>query len=669
MIAIQRTWRRSVSLAVGTVVAHFAAAWSLGIRARCRTLDRWSHGVSAMLGGSIDPISTLTDVLSGRRSSHGGVARMRSGSSCAQTHLSRMQKSPAIRWLSSLVTRTDEVLLCPRTLPVLLVGSFACASTFCLLLFPLQFLSGESLYWQAPGGLVGGSWADISQALSGYYYFVKDSWTLPLFQAAKLGVPHPVNIIFTDSIPILALAGRLLYRATGLTPNPFGLWVSFCFVASALSMTALVARLGRRSIAAALAATTSGLCMPALLYRWGHTALMAQWEISFALVLYVASRSCAAGKGVVTAALLLLVLSLSTNPYLFVMVTGILIAALLQAVIDRRMPLARGLMIFWMSLFLIVLLMAICGYFSTGGSVSGSGYGVYSLNPLSLLVPQLSDLSSASRTTGLLDATGGQYEGFSYVGGGVLLLFVVTLPWLWRRVVRSSRDHCCLAVLLLAYMLFAVTNSIYVGQWHVLTVPLPGPVITIAGIFRSSGRFVWPGLYLLTAIVIVATTLVARCGGAWLLMMAAILQFVDTGPLREALAHRISHAAVTPLAESQWSAAIGRHDVVWVVPSYGCMGGVPQKAMQSAIEIQLLASRNNVATNTVYAARHDETCAPIQDRPLGARELRVYLLTALPASITLGDASDCASSPDVMVCSRVLRADDLKELVVSRRQG
>ncbi|HYU11231.1 MAG TPA: hypothetical protein VEK82_01555, partial [Stellaceae bacterium] len=138
--------------------------------------------------------------------------------------------------------------------------SLAGALAFCFCMFDIGFLLGTSPYWQAPRGLVGNSWADISTALSGYNYFVRDSWTLPLFQTSKLGAPDAVNIIFTDSIPIVAIFGRLLYRATSLLVNPYGVWTAICFVASALEMTALVAMLGQRGIATAIAATVAGLC-------------------------------------------------------------------------------------------------------------------------------------------------------------------------------------------------------------------------------------------------------------------------------------------------------------------------------------------------------------------------------------------------------------------------
>ena len=51
------------------------------------------------------------------------------------------------------------------------------------------------------------------------------------------------------------------------------------------------------------------------------------------------------------------------------------------------------------------------------------------------------------------------------------------------------------------------------------------------------------------------------------------------------------------------------------------------QAAQTAIELQVLASRSGVATNTVYAARHQEHCTALQPASLPANELQVYLLS------------------------------------------
>jgi hypothetical protein len=553
-------------------------------------------------------------------------------------------------------------MLCPRPAGLLLLGSFVCALAFCYSIFDVHFLLGTSDYWRAPRGIVGGSWADISTAISGYYYFVRDAWTLPLFQVSRLGMPDGTNIIFTDSIPIVALFGRLLYDATGLVINPYGVWTMLCFVGSALSMTGLVRTLGQRGIATAMMATVSGLCMPALLARWGHMSLMAQWEIPLAFVIYFRSRASRRADRLVAASLLLASVALWTHTYTFVMVVGILAAALPQAVLDRRLRLPQAAAIGALSATVLLGLVLISGQLATRGSLSALGFGTFSMNLLSPVVPQFSALFPFMGQR-MVDATGGQYEGFSYLGAGILLLVIATLPWLRRTLLRAWPGHACILVLLLGFALFALSNQIYFGG-HLMTIPLPAPLLGIASMFRSSGRFFWPCLYLLTATAIVAAPLWCGRAGAALLIVATVVQFVDTGPLRSALAARTATPAATPISDGRWAHAIGQHQFLRVLPSFGCLSNQDRLAAQTALQLQLLASSENVATNTVYAARHREGCTP-EAAPLAPQELRVYLLSA-QASTPPDAAAGCATSATLAVCSRQLGATELAVLLATR---
>ena len=231
---------------------------------------------------------------------------------------------------------------------------------------------------------------------------------------------------------------------------------------------------------------------------------------------------------------------------------------------------------------------------------------------------------------------------------------ITTLPWLRRTLLRVWPDHACLLVLLLAFALFALSNQVYVGFWHVLTVPLAGPLLTLAGMFRSSGRFFWPCLYLLTATAIVAAPSLWGRAGACLLIVAAVVQFVDIGPLRSALAARIAAPATTPIADSGWAHAVRQHQVLRVLPSFGCQSDQYSPAAQIALQLQLLASRENVATNTVYAARHREDCTAPATASVPSDELRVYLLSVPQAGGPQVGAANCASSANLAVCSRQL---------------
>ncbi|MBV9154102.1 MAG: hypothetical protein JO204_20245, partial [Alphaproteobacteria bacterium] len=378
------------------------------------------------------------------------------------------------------------------------------------------------------------------------------------------------------------------------------------------------------------------------------------------LILYFRSRTGRLTIGLAALSFLLAVLSLWTHSYLFVMVVGILAAAFLQAVVDRRLHVAGAVPIAGLFGLVLPALVLISGHLSGKSPLAAVGFGGFSMNLMSPFIPQLSGLFPAMRTL-IVDGTGGQYEGFSYFGAGMLFLGFLALLRTHPPTLHLWRNHACLVVVLVAFTAFAVSNAIYVGVWHVLTIPLPDSILTLASMFRSSGRFFWPCLYLLTAIAIATIPSLWGRSACWLLLLAATVQMLDTAPLRSALAARLSEPAPMPLSEAPWAGVLRQHEFLRVVPPYGCLSD--PSAAEIAIELQLLGSRESVATNTVYATRYQADCTPPAATAPGPGELRVYLLSD-PRAQRPPTSAACAVSDAFAVCSGKLAPADLAAVAV-----
>jgi hypothetical protein len=493
----------------------------------------------------------------------------------------------------------------------------------------------------------------MTTSISGYDAFIKNSWAVPIFEVSQLGYPQGTNIIYTDSIPIIAIIGRIFYDVTGAAVNPYGAWTVTCFVASAASLTALVGLLGARTIPAACTAAVLACCMPALLYRWGHMALMAHFQVILALAFYAAARRTRSQAWWLATSVPLCLLALWTNIYIFAMVAGLVAAATVDTVSHRRLPVKAGLTVSGVLAATIAATMALSGHLGNSGSWGATGYGYYSLNWLSPLVPQFSGILPYGLFGGILDATGGQYEGFSYPGAGILLLIVFSARDIARWIDRSP--DTVLRLTLLGFVAFAVTPNSCVGDWCTgKTIDLP-----ITATFRSSGRFVWPALYAITA---AATAFVATRHryAVPLLVAAAWLQWVDTAPLRNAFANSLNKPAPTELDAAAWQHALAASAAVRVFPSFSCLLAAaerpPRAEAEIAIEIQLLASIGGVPVNSVYAARRQTDCdaedaSSKNPPPVGS--ITVYL-ASLPGYAAIQSATaaapNCRTSPQMTVC-------------------
>jgi hypothetical protein len=254
---------------------------------------------------------------------------------------------------------------------------------------------------------------------------------------------------------------------------------------------------------------------------------------------------------------------------------------------------------------------------------------------------------------GILDATGGQYEGFSYLGVGLLLLISVSATDLVRWINRSPDPM--LRIVLIGFVAYAISPNSCLGNWctgKTLDVP-------ITAVFRSSGRFVWPALYGVTAAAL-ALAATRRRATPLLLLVVAWLQWVDTAPLRSAFAESMSKPASRVLDAAAWQHALAASATVRIFPSFSCLLMTPTRSSladaEIAIEIQLLATILGVPINSVYAARHQADCTAEEASGRGSPPIdgiTVYLEN-LPGYAEIRDASvgkpNCQNSPRMVVC-------------------
>ena len=523
-----------------------------------------------------------------------------------------------------------------------------------LSVFPIPVLLGTAPFWDNPRGIVGGSVVDMAAAQSGYYAYVHDTWRWPLFLAAGLG-PDGVNVLFTDSVPIVALLGRLLYSWTGHVVPLYGYWSGLCIGGMALASTGLIRALGVRSPTAAAAAAVVGVSMPAFLARWGHLSLMAQALIPLALVMYFRmSRAARLRTGAVLGQCLALSLvSLLIHPYLYLMVTGIAAAAVLQAGTDRRLPRLQAVAVLSAMATATVCTMVAVGYGGSAVSASDEGFGVYSANLLSLLVPYSGDLLGHVSYT--IDGTGGQYEGMAFLGAGVLILAMLGRREIRPAMTAARRRHPWLLAFVAGCMTIAVSDQVYVGTVHVLSVPLPSPVAWAAGVVRASGRFVWVAMYLLAALAIAAAA--RRRDATLILSLAAAVQWAGAAPLRHAIHDKVAGRPVSALDRAAWQAVLPGVDQLVAEPPVACLPEGPwwTRRMVTAVHLQLLAAEAGVPTNTLYAARTAPDC---RVPPLTPRSILVRLDSAPPVA-----GLNCIRKPIGSVCSAGLGPAELAGLL------
>lgn len=523
-------------------------------------------------------------------------------------------------------------LMRPQPLRLLLSLSLAVGIAHALSMFPPGVILGTGAFWKFPHGVVHDSFADMANCLAGYLYFIHGSWALPLLQAPLLGSPAGTNIAFVDAAPLIALIGKLVFTLSGTSVNLLGLFAFACYVLPGFAMTLLLAEAGERRLVPILAGSVFADTAPYLLYRWGHLALCAQFLIIFALALYLRSLHRPDRRGNEVLWLALLAAAILIHPYLFVMVAPAWVAQLAQNRLDGNLSIAetagRAMAVTGIVIAIMLLTGQLGGHLVGAG---GRGYGAYTLDLLSPIMPQFSGVIPPLVQSRIGDFY--QYEGFAYLGLGVLVLLLATLPTQYALLKRRARSHAVLLAVLAGFLLFAISNVIDLG-WFSVEIPLPDRILTYASVFRASGRFFWPIGYALTALAVLGTLRRFKPMPAMLLLAAmAVLQLVDIAPLRAMVAGSMQGPAPAALDRAVLAQEAAPAQAILAYPSYACVDDNALK--QISMEIILAGARANLPINSVYNTRPDTDCAAeaaAARLPLVAGTLYVYPAGFAPAT-------------------------------------
>lgn len=468
--------------------------------------------------------------------------------------------------------------------------------------------------------LMKGDWAEH---YFGWHYFRTEPWHWPPGTIHGYLAPLGTSVGLTDSIPLVAYPLKLL---SAWLPTPFqflGPFVLACFALQGALGARLIARGGAEPLAQLLGATLFVL-LPTLLARVGHSSLCAHWLVLWALL--VATRPPSDRFRVIEWAVLGAVAGL-VHPYLAAMVLALLGATALGTttipVARRGSALAGGsvamLGAWWLSGMFILG--------GTGGALAAGGLGYYSMNLLAFVTP---DQWSSFLPAMPLASPGQAYEGFHYLGLGVLaltacaLVLVVTRP---ARPTRPLRSHGAAGAALwppavvavcVGMAAFAVSPVVTLGSRTLVDVN--GAWSAPLGMFRASGRFAWPLVYLLVAaaIVTVARRLPARAASG-VLAGAVVLQLADLSAAhasrRAVVRDPAFHAWDDPFADERWHIVAPHYAHLVLVPPPQC--GEAPAPYEPAMH---LAARHGLTVNAGIVSRQDEAA-------------RVAYCTALDADV------------------------------------
>lgn len=460
---------------------------------------------------------------------------------------------------------------------------------------------------------------DLTQHYLGWCFYRRSDWFFPVGLTDNLTYPSFTSVIFTDSIPVLAVFFKLLSPILPETFQYFGWWGIVSFALHGFFSAKILRELsvGRMQ---ALIGSIFFVLSPLVIERmFKHTALGGHWMILAALYLFVRhGKDYRNTKKAVVCWGILGALTAAVHLYFLPMCGAFLCGYLLCSFWrERRFGwkyLLPGIS-FGGMLFISTYLF---GGFSTRAVSSDSGLGECSFN--------LNGFFNAKGYSRFFDALPMyhelQYEGFAYLGLGIFVLLTTVAAFVVMDLTRNGgscikgkRMEILTAGLMAAGLVVFAASPVVTWNDRLLFVLTDSSTLTrYWSIFRSTGRIIWPVNYMIYLAAIACNAKLwenifeknsrryknmAAVAGTVVVAACCILQIVDIGgklaEQRVQFAKKTTY--VSPFQDDVWTELAQKESLrhlVWVSNSYG---------NREILEFAKWAYDNQLTMNIFYFAR------------------------------------------------------------------
>ena len=456
---------------------------------------------------------------------------------------------------------------------------------------------------------------DIRQHYTGWVFFRNGDWQFPLGMTDQMMYPYNTSVLFSDSIPLLAIFFKLF---RGILPETFqylGAYGLLCFLLQGGFGALIAGRFHPSKVVCALFSIVF-VFSPILLYRmYSHTSLSSHYLLLFAIYLWLSAAEIRYRRSVLLWALLG-ILCAGIHIYFLPMVGLILIAFCVKAAIHRNHSVLQAISLIPVYCISAALMVYAEGGFTGAGDLSDFGLGIYNANlnvlingyGIDLLLPNLPFLP-------------GQYEGYGPLGAGVLLLLILSLIFGLYHLISKGRsrtkeqdrnkpvvdssdnkntprsplpDIIIGAVLILVSILLAMSINISLNDRLLATIPLPQLLYQLLGIFRCSGRFIWIPVYVLTGTALML--LLTRCKKPLILVVLVICSAVQIYDLSSYYGHRRLPDIEQPFQSEVWE---------YLAEHYSHIQYIGYPDTETLVQLGWYAAKNHISVSQSIISRSD----------------------------------------------------------------
>lgn len=375
---------------------------------------------------------------------------------------------------------------------------------------------------------------DIMQHYVGWESFRAGDWTFPIGLTNATSYPTNISVIYTDSIPIVALFFKLISFILPKTFQFLGLYGLLCFILQGILSAQIVKKFTDSKLNIIVVSMLFTI-IPSMIFRmFYHTALASQWLILLSLETIFLYNDFKDGKKIYYMWALIAFLVATIHIYYLLMCGIILVGFILLDILNTK-KLKKSVILLGIYILVALVSIWIFGGFVNLGENDSYGFGLFSYNLNGLVNSQ-----GWSVFVEELPMIPEQYEGFSYLGLGViiLILIAIVLVVMWiledKEVLKRYKNLIIsLAFISIISIFVALSPKAYIGEYLLYELELPSFITDLWGVFRSTGRFVWPVIHILTLLSVIVV--LKRLNWKYSLLVLSACTFVQIIDMGEVL--------------------------------------------------------------------------------------------------------------------------------------
>ncbi|MDY6868939.1 MAG: DUF6311 domain-containing protein, partial [Chloroflexota bacterium] len=451
--------------------------------------------------------------------------------------------------------------------------------------YPIYFTNVNWIYQR--GG-------DTLQHQLGWEFFRNEPWHFPIGKIVSFGYPFGTNLTFLDSIPLMAIPFKILSPLLESRFQYFGLWELISIFFQYTIAIGIIREFTNQKIIWFFGALLLVFSPPLISRAFGHSSLTAHWIILVAI--WFCIRDYRGKKQPIWFWPFLFFLAFMIHIYFVPMLLPLwAVSMFFKYRINKKF---KPILLSAFTTCIVVIAIGFClGIFSLGISdLEGWGYGHYSWNMNGFINPH----GASSILRGMKLGTDGQYEGFSYLGLGIILLSLLGFSLYTQKDFKKLHLTFIVPFVIssMLYSLIAITNKGFLNERLIWDFALSDKLLSYLSVFRASGRFIWPVFYLI-CIFSIAAIIRNTKRPIFFILLAIAIQIIDIQPLYtiSGLDHFVRYE--DPLSSQFWQSTSEHNKNILIYPANG-------SAMDIYGPLAGYAEKNNLTLNWGYFARSNK---------------------------------------------------------------